>query len=173
MARMDFLEAQRKQIMDRLQELRPLHEEYLTLEKAQQALDQLGGPIRRVTGRRGPGRPPGRRTAAARTTTRRGPGRPKTRRTTKTTAKKTAARGRGGRPATRAKRAGAARRGGRKAGNTRADQAAGVVRQNPGITIPEIASKLGIRQNYLYRVMQKLQKERKVTRRNRGFYPAR
>jgi hypothetical protein len=168
MARMGFLEAQRKQIMDRLQELRPLHEEYLTLEKAQQALDQLGGPIRRATGRRGPGRPPGRRTAAAKTTTRRGPGRPKTRRTTK----KTATRGRSGRPAKRATRAGSARRGGRKAGNTRADQAVTVVRQNPGIAIPEIASKLGIRQNYLYRVMQKLQKERRVTRRNRGFYPA-
>ena len=161
MARMDFLEAQRKQIMDRLQELRPLHEEYLTLEKAHEALDQLGGPIQRLTGRRGPGRPPGRRTSAKSTTTRRGPGRPRTRSTTK----KTAARG-------RAKRAGATRRGGRRAGNTRADQAATVVRQNPGITIPEIASKLGIRQNYLYRVMQKLQKERQVTRRNRGFYPA-
>jgi hypothetical protein len=159
---MDFLEAQRKQIMDRLQELRPLHEEYLTLEKAHEALDQLGGPIQRLTGRRGPGRPPGRRSATS-TTTRRGPGRPR-----KTTAKTTRTRGR---PATRAKRAGA-RGGGRRAGNTRADQAAAVVRQNPGIGIPEIASKLGIRQNYLYRVMQKLQKERKVTRRNRGFYPA-
>ena len=42
MARMDFLEAQRKQIMDRLQELRPLHEEYLTLEKAHQALVSRG-----------------------------------------------------------------------------------------------------------------------------------
>src|SRR5437660_11222788 len=110
MARMDFLEAQRKQIMDRLQELRPLHEEYLTLEKAHQALDGIGGPIRRLAGRRGPGRPPGRRTTAS-TTTRRGPGRPKTRRATKTTA----ARGRSGRPATRAKRAGTARRGGRGA----------------------------------------------------------
>lgn len=161
MARMDFLEAQRKQIMDRLQELRPLHEEYLTLEKAHEALDQLGGPIQRLTGRRGPGRPPGRRSATS-TTTRRGPGRPRTRGTTKATAKR-------GRPA---KRAGAARSGGRRAGNTRADQAAAVVSQNPGIGIPEIASKLGIRQNYLYRVMQKLQKERKVTRRGRGFYPA-
>lgn len=159
MARMDFLEAQRKQILDRLQELRPLHEEYLTLEKAHQALDQLGGPIRRLTGR-GPGRPPGRRTGAASTTRRRGPGRPR---------KTAAARSRS---ATRTKKAGAARGGSRKAGNTRADQAATAVRQNPGITIPEIASKLGIRQNYLYRVMQKLQKERQVTRRNRGFYPA-
>lgn len=56
----DFLSTQRDQITRRLDELRPLYEEYLTLERAQEALEQLGEPVRRAArGRRGPGRPPG------------------------------------------------------------------------------------------------------------------
>jgi DNA-binding IscR family transcriptional regulator len=38
--------------------------------------------------------------------------------------------------------------------------------------VPEIADKLGIRQNYLYRVMAQLQRQRKVRRRQRGFHAA-
>jgi DNA-binding IscR family transcriptional regulator len=47
-----------------------------------------------------------------------------------------------------------------------------LIRANPGITVPEIAGKLGIRQNYLYRVMAALQRQRKVRRRQRGFHAA-
>jgi DNA-binding IscR family transcriptional regulator len=47
-----------------------------------------------------------------------------------------------------------------------------VISKNPGITIPDIAKQLGIRQNYLYRVMAKLQQDKRVRRRNRGYYPA-
>lgn len=158
MARMGFLEAQRKQITNRLQELRPLYEEYLTLEKAQEALDSLGSTVTR----RGPGRPPGRRSGSSKKTTRRGPGRPRGTRSARTTA------ARRGRPAARGRKT--AKRG--RTGGTRADHALAAVRAKPGITIPEIATKLGIRQNYLYRVMQGLQKERKVRRRGRGFHPA-
>jgi hypothetical protein len=50
----DFLTEQRAAIDNRLKELRPLYEEYLTLEKAKDALDSVGAPRRR-----GPGRPPG------------------------------------------------------------------------------------------------------------------
>ena len=50
----DFLTEQRAAIDNRLKELRPLYEEYLTLEKAKDALDSVGTPRRR-----GPGRPPG------------------------------------------------------------------------------------------------------------------
>jgi hypothetical protein len=49
----DFLSEKRTEIETRLKELRPLHEEYLTLERAKAALDGLDGP------RRGPGRPRG------------------------------------------------------------------------------------------------------------------
>jgi hypothetical protein len=51
----DFLAEKRQEIDNRLKELRPLHEEYLKLEKAQEALSGVTQPTRR----RGPGRPPG------------------------------------------------------------------------------------------------------------------
>src|ERR1700712_917008 len=50
----DFLTEKRQEIDNRLKELRPLYEEYLTLEKAQAALAGMEQPRRR-----GPGRPPG------------------------------------------------------------------------------------------------------------------
>src|SRR3954453_6194917 len=51
----DFLSEKRQEIDNRLKELRPLYEEYLKLEKAQEALAGMDQPRRR-----GPGRPPGR-----------------------------------------------------------------------------------------------------------------
>ena len=50
----DFLTEKRQEIDNRLKELRPLYEEYLTLEKAKEALAGMDKPRRR-----GPGRPPG------------------------------------------------------------------------------------------------------------------
>jgi hypothetical protein len=50
----DFLTEKRQEIDNRLKELRPLYEEYLKLEKAQEALSGMDKPRRR-----GPGRPPG------------------------------------------------------------------------------------------------------------------
>lgn len=55
---------------------------------------------------------------------------------------------------------------------TRADQAHDVVKANPGITIPELAQRMGIKDNYLYRVLPSLQKEKKVTKRGKGWHPA-
>jgi hypothetical protein len=49
----DFLAEKRAEIDERLKELRPLHEEFLKLERAKAALDGVDGP------RRGPGRPRG------------------------------------------------------------------------------------------------------------------
>jgi hypothetical protein len=60
----DFLTEQRAAIDKRLEELRPLHDEYLKLEQAKEALEGVGSP------RRGPGRPAGSKN-------RRGPGRPR------------------------------------------------------------------------------------------------
>jgi Winged helix-turn-helix DNA-binding len=42
----DFLAEKRAEIDDRLKELRPLHEEYLKLERAKAALDGVDGPRR-------------------------------------------------------------------------------------------------------------------------------
>jgi hypothetical protein len=41
----------------------------------------------------------------------------------------------------------------------------------PGITIPELAGRMGIKQNYLYRVLPGLQKEAKVEKKGRGWHP--
>lgn len=130
----NFLARQRDQITKRLDELRPLYDEYLALEQAHEALERLEAPVRR---RRGPGRPPGRKTSASRA--------------------------RGSRTATRRRT---------RAGGTRADDAAKVIKANPGITIPELAEKLKIRPNYLYRVTGQLQKERRIKKRGRGLHAA-
>jgi DNA-binding IscR family transcriptional regulator len=44
------------------------------------------------------------------------------------------------------------------------------VKGNPGITIPEIAQKMGIQQNYLYRVLPGLQKEGLIRKEGRGWH---
>ena len=41
----------------------------------------------------------------------------------------------------------------------------------PGITIPELAAKMGIKQNYLYRVLPGLEQESKVAKQGRGWHP--
>jgi hypothetical protein len=148
----DFLDEKRTEIADRLVELKPFVDEYQRLEAAVQALDGVNGsssssrPAARTatTRRRGPGRPrgSGRRTTAARAAS-----------STTTT------------PGTR-------RRAGRRKGSgTRAAQTLTFVTEQPGITIPELAAKMGIKQNYLYRVLPGLEQENKVEKKGRGWYP--
>ena len=94
---------------------------------------------------------------------RRGPGRP---------ASANGATGTTGAAARRrpARRAGRPR--GRRGGNTRANQALALVREKPGITIPQIAEALKIEPNYLYRVMPKLVEDGQVSREGQGWHPA-
>ena len=44
------------------------------------------------------------------------------------------------------------------------------MKARPGITIPELAEAMGIKQNYLYRVMPGLAEEGKVTKSGRGWH---
>lgn len=74
-----------------------------------------------------------------------------------------------GRP--RAARTTARRRRGRR-GGTRADQAAKMVKDNPGITASEIAQKMKIKPNYLYRVMADLEKDGRVKKDGRKYSAA-
>ena len=91
---------------------------------------------------------------------RRGPGRPRTTRSAaRSTTRRTAAR-RPGRPR------------GRSRGGTRANQALELVRATPGITIPQIAEKMGIEPNYLYRVLPRLATDGQVKREGQGWHPA-
>jgi len=62
------------------------------------------------------------------------------------------------------------RRGRPKGSGTRALQALELVRARPGITIPELAEAMGIKQNYLYRVMPTLAEEGQVVKSGRGWH---
>jgi DNA invertase Pin-like site-specific DNA recombinase len=96
-------------------------------KKLERALANLtGGRI----GRRGPGRPPGSRTAKAKAAPRR------------------------------------RRRG------TRADQAVRLIKANPGITAAEVAKRMRIKPNYMYRVLGDLQKEGRVKKSGRSYTAA-
>lgn len=125
----DFLEAKVREIEERLQELRPLIEEFHRLEAASAALNGVS-----ATGAAAP------------------------RRRASSTANGTGRRGRA--------------RGGRSGENTRAAQTVELVRANPGITIPELAGHMGIKPNYLYRVLPQLADEGKVRRDGKGWRPA-
>jgi hypothetical protein len=63
------------------------------------------------------------------------------------------------------------RRGRPKGSGTRGAEALALVKESPGITIPELAVKMGIKQNYLYRVLPALAEDGQVTRDGRGWRP--
>ena len=60
----------------------------------------------------------------------------------------------------------------RRGGNTRANQALELVREQPGITIPEIAKAIKIEPNYLYRVLPRLASDGEVKREGQGWHLA-
>jgi CRP-like cAMP-binding protein len=66
--------------------------------------------------------------------------------------------------------AGSGRRGRPKGSGQRAQQALEQIRNQPGITIPELAEAMGIKQNYLYRVVPDLQEQGLVTKSGRGWH---
>lgn len=119
----DFLDEKRREIQQRLKELRPLVEEAQRLEAALRALDGVNG---------GGASQPARATRRTRSSGG-GPGRP-------------------------------------KGSGQRSKQALELVRGTPGITIPEIAERMGIQQNYLYRVLPGLQKDGLVRKEGRGWH---
>jgi hypothetical protein len=151
----DFLDEKRREISDRLKELKPLVDEHTRLEVAAAALAGVGGSTSTGTAtavaprrKKGPGRPRGSRTVA------------------KATATPTAAK-----PARKPGRPGKRRAGRRKGSGTRAAEALSFVQGQPGISIPELAAKMGIKQNYLYRVLPGLESEGRVNKRGRGWHP--
>src|SRR6187551_1944755 len=78
-------------------------------------------------------------------------------------------------PAAPAKRrrssgSGSGRRGRPRGSGTRAVQAFELVKARPGITIPELAESMGIKQNYRYRVMPTLAEEGNDTKSGRGWH---
>lgn len=67
------------------------------------------------------------------------------------------------------KQASGRKRGRPKGSGRRRAQALAIVRESPGITIPEIAERMGIRQNYLYRVLPALAEEGRIVKDGRGW----
>lgn len=130
----DFLDVKRREIAERLRELKPLVDEFHRLEAAASALEGVGG-----NGSTG-------RTRATGATAKRG-------------------------SAVRRAGTGTRRRGRPRGSGTRSIQALELVRAQPGITIPELAAKMGIKQNYLYRVLPSLARDGQVTKRGRGWHP--
>lgn len=120
----DFLDEKRKEIENRLRELRPAVEEHNRLEQASRALAGVRGQ------------------SSSR------------------------------RRATRRPAAGRRRRGRPRGSGTRSIQALELVKAKPGITIRELADSMGIKANYLYRVMPTLEQEGKVQRRDGGWHAA-
>jgi len=173
----DFLADKRKEISDRQAELKPQVDEYKRLEAAAKVLAGIpGGAAATIAapanGRRGPGRPRGSGSKAATPAApangrRRGPGRPRgsgSKAATPAGPPKAAA----SKPGRLARKA----RGGRRKGSgNRTAQTLALVQDNPGITIPQLAEKMGIKQNYLYRVLPGLETEKKVQKKGRGWHP--
>jgi hypothetical protein len=151
----DFLQEKRKEIDERLRELAPLVAEYERLEKAASALDGIPAAS-----------PNGTRSATLRATAPRGR-RPSRSRGSKTAPKATPARS----SASKARTADKPTRGRRKGSGKRPAEALAIIQEQPGVTIPEIASKMGIKQNYLYRILPGLEREGKVGKQGRDWHP--
>jgi DNA invertase Pin-like site-specific DNA recombinase len=60
----------------------------------------------------------------------------------------------------------------RRRRGTRADQAVRLIKANPGISAAEVAKKMRIKPNYLYRVLGDLQKEGRVKKSGRTYTAA-
>jgi sugar-specific transcriptional regulator TrmB len=60
----------------------------------------------------------------------------------------------------------------KRRGGTRADQAVKLIESKPGISASDVAKEMKIKPNYLYRVLGDLEKERRVKKQGRQYYPA-
>jgi hypothetical protein len=67
---------------------------------------------------------------------------------------------------------GAPRRRRKRRGGTRADQAVKLIEGKPGISASDVATAMKIKPNYLYRVLGDLEKEGRVKKDGRQYYPA-
>lgn len=62
-------------------------------------------------------------------------------------------------------------RGRPKGSGTRGAQALAIVKESPGVTIPQIAERMAIKQNYLYRVLPRLAADGLVAKVGTGWHP--
>jgi sugar-specific transcriptional regulator TrmB len=69
------------------------------------------------------------------------------------------------------KASGAPKKRRRRRGGTRADQAVELITSQPGISASDVAKTMKIKPNYLYRVLGDLEKEGRVKKDGRQYYP--
>ena len=70
------------------------------------------------------------------------------------------------------KASGAPKKRRRRRGGTRGDQAVELIASQPGISASDVAKTMKIKPNYLYRVLGDLEKEGRVKKDGRQYYPA-
>jgi hypothetical protein len=70
------------------------------------------------------------------------------------------------------KASGAPKKRRRRRGGTRADQAVELITSQPGISASDVAKTMKIKPNYLYRVLGDLEKEGRVKKDGRNYFPA-
>jgi len=63
------------------------------------------------------------------------------------------------------------RRGRPRGSGSRAQEALKLVHEHPGITIADLAKRMKIKANYLYRVLPQLEKDGKLHKRDKGYHP--
>jgi DNA-binding IclR family transcriptional regulator len=125
-----------------LDEARDLVQKRLVdLDEERKRLERALAELGGKTARRSPGRPRGSKSSPASTT-----------KASSATA-----------PTTRRRR--------KRRGGTRADQAVGLIENEPGISASDVAKQMKIKPNYLYRVLGDLEKEGRVKHTGRQYYP--
>ena len=93
--------------------------------------------------------------------TKRSPGRPRGSKSSKSSAA----------PSTSSSKAATPRKRRKRRGGTRADQAVSLIEGQPGISASDVAKTMKIKPNYLYRVLGDLEKEGRVKKDGRQYYP--
>lgn len=139
----DLLDQTRRAIAERQKALEPALKEYRRLQEALSALDAVTQTL--------PGtRRPVRRAARGPSSS---PGKPRT----------VKASGRKAKAPARRNRAGAGR------SSPRAKQAIEILAERQGMTVSELASTMGIKANYLYRLLPELEQAGKISKRGRKY----
>ena len=154
MSLIDELKGLEDRVAERMQELRPLVDEYRELEQVAQKLG-----VSPVT--------PGTSTPRRRAATRKRSGARST-----NASRRTRAATAGGPSSTASRTADAASAGAARARNNgRRDQLLDMVKARPGITVREVGSELGVDPTSLYRIVHRLEQDGALEKRGRELMP--
>jgi hypothetical protein len=155
----DLLEQKHREIIDRLKELVPHVEEHRRLEAAIKALDGIGRSTAATVAKSA--HKPGEALSTAKSVSA-----DPIKRSARQKKAAIQAAVHDAIPSTGKRRAGL-----RTGSGARATQALAHIKEQPGVTIAELAARMGIKSNYLYRVLPALEKQRKVHKRGKGWHP--